>query len=407
MARRAELGLLAALVGALALAALLGRRSAPAGTNDDPRVSTRLAGPHGASGFAETLHRLGVTVTGREEPLFGLAAGTPPADVVVAVLAPDLPLGDDEVSALRDYVAQGGRLLLAGRTGAEGCFGYRLERRFGVADGATRETSKHPRQTFPVTHAVLRDVRPGRDTSAAGRRRDAPCRPLFPSHAEQLLWYESAVAYQLRFPSGGVVILVADAAILGNRALKETDAGPRVLGWFLAPRPRAMVFDEYHHGFQRAGSLQAAAWAWALRAPAGWALLQLAAAALLGLALAAVRFGPALGAVERRRRSPLEHLEALAAGLGRGRGQDTARHLLLGGLRRRLSRTDAGRTRGPLEPWLASLRLAARGEAAQRATARLTEALEPGGGDERVLMAARAVEDVWDTLRIPAPPKRS
>src|SRR5438034_6802331 len=56
----------------------------------------------------------------------------------------------------------------------------------------------------------------------------------------------------------------------------------------------------------------------------GWAILQLLGVALVALAVAAVRFGPARSVIERRRRSPLEHEEALAAGLEGAGGVDTA-----------------------------------------------------------------------------------
>src|SRR2546426_3232421 len=52
-------------------------------------------------------------------------------------------------------------------------------------------------------------------------------------------------------------------------------------------------------------------------------------------AVAAVRFGPARPVLERRRRSPLEHLEALAAGLEGAVGVDTSIGLTVAGLRRR------------------------------------------------------------------------
>jgi hypothetical protein len=156
--------------------------------------------------------------------------------------------------------------------------------------------------------------------------------------------------------------------------------------------------DEYHWGFGEGGSLFGAAWTWLTSNPAGWALLQLAAVALVWLAVSAVRFGPARSVIEHRRRSPLEHLEALAAGLERAGGADTAVSLTVTGLRRRLSRGGFV-PRGDDRVWLAALELAlptARGRDAAR---RLHVVTTQPGGAERVLATAQAVEDVWRELR--------
>jgi len=133
--------------------------------------------------------------------------------------------------------------------------------------------------------------------------------------------------------------------------------------------------------------------------PAGWAILQLVAVALVWLAMTAVRFGPALSVIERRRRSPLEHLEALGAGLESAAAADTAVQRLALGLRRRLSRTGhlGG---GDVVPWLESLELAMRGPKGRGAVRRLHHLLIARDRDQqRVLLAAQAVEDVWEELR--------
>jgi len=133
--------------------------------------------------------------------------------------------------------------------------------------------------------------------------------------------------------------------------------------------------------------------------PAGWAILQLIAVALVWLAMTAVRFGPALSVIERRRRSPLEHLEALGAGLESAAAADTAVQRLALGLRRRLSRTGHLGS-GDVVPWLESLELAMRGPAGRGAVRRLHHLLVARDRDEqRVLLAAQAVEDVWEELR--------
>ena len=62
MPRRSEWGIIALLIGALTIAALLGRATAPDRFQYDRRRSTLLAGPAGARGLADALRRLGVQV---------------------------------------------------------------------------------------------------------------------------------------------------------------------------------------------------------------------------------------------------------------------------------------------------------------------------------------------------------
>jgi hypothetical protein len=161
------------------------------------------------------------------------------------------------------------------------------------------------------------------------------------------------------------------------------------------------VWDEYHQGFGSGNqtSFSARTWDWLRSSPAGWAILQLIAVALAWLAMTSVRFGPALAVIERRRRSPLEHLEALGAGLESAGDTDTAIERLALGLRRRLSR--AGHVGdGNVLPWLESLELAMRGPQGRTAVRRLHYLLTARDRDEqRVLLAAQAVEDVWEELR--------
>src|SRR5207245_10005717 len=146
------------------------------------------------------------------------------------------------------------------------------------------------------------------------------------------------VILRLRYPGGGVVTLAADPGYFRNRAWRTTDVPFFVLP-LLTPATRGRVtWDEYHQGFGRGGPLEGAVLDWLARTPAGWALLQLAAVALVALAVAAVRFGPARAVIDRRRRSPLEHVEALAVSLQGAGGVDTAVALLAAGRRRRLGR---------------------------------------------------------------------
>src|SRR3989449_9954164 len=96
----------------------------------------------------------------------------------------------------------------------------------------------------------------------------------------------------------------------------------------------SVVWDEYHRGFGRGRSMVGVVMGWLVGTPGGWVILQLVGVLVVGLAVAAVRFGPARRGVTTRRRSPLEHLEALAAGLESAAGVHAPPALIGPGLRR-------------------------------------------------------------------------
>jgi hypothetical protein len=200
--------------------------------------------------------------------------------------------------------------------------------------------------------------------------------------------------------SGRDVILVADVALFRNRQLKETQAGPFVLG-LLTRRYDRVVFDEFHHGFGPSGSLARALGSWSFRSPVGWGVWQAIVVGVLALLAAAIRFGPPRVLGERTRRASLEHVRALATALASARGHDVAISVLIRGLRRRLAVKGGGRH--DENAWLESLRTDRLPERARTAVAELRNLTTPGQDAAAVLRAANAVEDVWDTLRHSAP----
>lgn len=406
MWRRPELWLGLALVVVLAIVAI----ARGTGFDEqwrDQRRSVRLAGPGGAKGLAEVLERLGVPVARRERPLFDLtvdSSGGARGDLLafLDVYQPTAP----EREVVRRYVAGGGQVFVAGYTGIERCFAYRSTpvgaseivpdsiAVISPAAGLRLAAARRVLARIPVESLV---ASPGGEAPA--------CPPLFASAVDTLLTTRDGrpVALALRFRGGGRAVVLADSRYVSNRQLKETDAALLVIPWMLAERPRRVVADEYHLGFTHGASLPAAAWHWLWHSPAGWSLLQLLLAGLVWLAVVAVRFGPPRPVIDRRRRSPLEHVEALAAGLEGAGGADAAVGLLVSGLQRRLSRTGHA-PRGDPKQWLATLELALSAAGGRQAVRRLQELLANPGGAERVLGTAQAVEDVWEVLRPRATP---
>jgi hypothetical protein len=396
--RRSAFLLFGAFVVALVLAGLAGSATAPGRGRLDFRRSTYLTGRHGAKGLADALEGLGVPIERRRRSFFRFSDGTSPGETVALLDVVHLPT-EVEVQHLADFVHDGGSLFLAGYNGVAPCFGIRpvlLDEPEAVV--ATDGTE------LPGTEVVL-DTTVSDEGERAGFREREPVRCDAPAalRADTLLATTAGapVVMRLAFAGGGAVTIVGEPDYVSNALLRESDVGPLVIRWLVAAGTTRVVFDEYHQGFAREQWIFAAVWDWTVRSPAGWAMLQLALAGLIALTAAAVRFGPVRHLVDARRRSSLEHVDALATGLERAGGAETAVALIAGGLRRRMRRGGVPDQlgRGDPDTWLAALRLSARTPDARRSVARLGTLVGGHGGSEQVLAAATAVEDVWEALR--------
>lgn len=425
MSYRTEIGLVLLLVTAIGIAVIAsgGRRSF---TPLYEPVSTLHSGPSGGRAPYDVLAALGVPVERRRTPLFDLARQVRRRPAVLLVVEPENALAPAEREAVAQYVATGGVLVAVGYAGGlTGCLGWQLAapdsaHRVG-RDSALVASPPGVYRLPPVTQ-VLRPVQP--DTSEGISKRitelkklNSPggmlrelgeCQAAILSGPDTVLSTvaQEPVVLRLRFRGGGRAVLVSDDAYFRNAAWRTTDV-PIVLVPLLVPQPRGrMSWDEYHHGYDTGGSMFGTVLGWMAHTPVGWALWQLTAVLLVWLAVTAVRFGPPRAVLDRRRRSPLEHVEALAAGLEGAAGTEPAVELVLSGLRRRLSRTGQ-LPRGDVRQWLSSLELALPTRRGREAARRLQDVLTKPGGAERVLGAAQAVEDVWEELRPRATPAGS
>lgn len=407
MSLRGEIGLALLLVAVVGTAVIAGRQ--PVGeTRVDHRTSTLLAGPRGTKALYDLQIRLGRHAERRRTPLFDLARDTARSPDLVILAAPAIPLETGELNAVARYVRSGGAVLAVEAAGGfTACAGWSAVWSGDDPTDSTAVVSRPAaRRLPPVRHQLeplgaLRTPRrsPARDTGWRPSSDDALwCRLPSPVHADTLVrtLARAPVVLTLAYEGGGRVMLVAEPDYFRNRLWRESQV-PYVLAPLLTPAPPArVVWDEYHQGFGDAPSLAGTLLSWLTQVPAGWVLLHIAAVALLWLAVAAVRFGPARPAIHRPRRSPLEHVGALAAGLEGADGSDVAVDLIVNGLRRRLR--SAAATPADTPRWLDGLELALtdRGRWAAR---RLRGVLDRSGGAERVVAAAHAVEDVWEQLR--------
>lgn len=417
MSYRLEIGLAVLLAVGVALAAWAGTRKTK--TSDlDFRSSTFVSGPHGSKALHDVLQRLGRLSERRRTSLENLATQRAHRPAILVLLTPLFPLEDDEMEQVVRYVRGGGAVLATGSGGGvTRCAGWRVQ--VGLSSGDSLPViSADPALRLPRTSRVLTprktdEVESSRlEALKKGEPEDDQlgiCNTLLPYAADTIVAAVNnrPVILRLRYRGGGTITLAADGGWFTNRVWRDSDV-PVVALPLLTPRreqPGRVAWDEYHQGFGEddGPTLERRTWSWVRTSPLGWAILQLIAVALGWLAMTAVRFGPARSVIERRRRSPLEHLEALGAGLESAADADTAVQRLALGLRRRLSR--AGQLgKDEVGPWLEGLELAMRGPQGREAVRRLHYLLtvrdragvSPSG---RVLQAAQAVEDVWEELR--------
>jgi hypothetical protein len=400
MRPRTELSLAAGLLLVLgAIVVAVGNRRARPVSNESPR-STYLTGPGGASAFAEAVSRLGVEVERFRRPMEALTVpDSSRRGELVAVLGPTISLSAAEA---RDLLGLPVDLLIAGRNSASAirCLGYHVSVRQRTDPAATRAPAGAEDLPAPRVWAVLLPHSAREIVDSSGYEgRKVRCEVPAPTRVDTLLSTvnERLVAVRLTYPDDRSVTLVADDRLFRNRTLRRTSAGELVVG-LVVPRYRRLMVDEFHHGYQVSRSLAGAALGWSTRSPWGWIVWQLAAVGVVALIASGVRFGPVRSAIERRRRSPMEHVRALATALAAARGHDVAVRLMIQGLRRRLSRT--GRpTPANLDTWLDGLGHSVRTARGREALESLTAMTRRPPDADSVLVAANAVETLWEELK--------
>ena len=414
MRPRRELGLvLAAVLVLLILVARTGSKQNRE-PSADPRRSTYLPTPAGAHGFAVALERLGVSVVRLRQRLprlsvDSLAGGQTGGATVLAVLGPTFPLDDADAVLLVALAASGTDLLLAGSAAEAGmrCFGYRVRPRLNAEPAVPAE----PGVTGPALEAAAGAAPHGRRAPDATPADTAACVAPMAARVDTLLRTAEGepVALRLELGSGARATLVADDEIFANRRLRGSAGAPFVLRLVVGRYDRILV-DEYDHGFGPSGRLDQAVIAWIKRTPWGWAGTQLAIVGLLVLIVSGARFGPVRRVIDRRRRSSLEHVRALATALAAARGHELSVRLLVRGLQRRLARgsaTGAAADRRDPAEWLDATAPRLRTPAGRAAAGTLRELMRHPVSTAAVLQAAELVEIIWSDLTSASRPAMS
>lgn len=321
------LGVLIVLV--LALAILTGRRSE--GSASDPRPSTYLSSPLGARALRLTLAELKIPTARRLQAFADADSLAAP----LVVLSPVLPPSPGEAHALAVWVRGGGTVIYAARRGDDTADSLGLALRSLAGDTAVRREMRYrgavaTAEAGPLTGGVgtVEGFRRGFDRSSPalkGATVLASARGV-PTVIDYRMGRGRVIAWSDALPLVNTRLRTSRAAILFARTAAD------------AARGRTVWFDEYHHGFKSGGSVVGGTTRFLLDERAGHAALQVAVALAGLLLLFGRRFGRPLPPPPARRRSPLEHVEALAGAYRQAGARDTARRLLLAGMARRLGR---------------------------------------------------------------------
>lgn len=316
-------------------------------------LSSYSTAPGGARALHDAAERLGWRVARRTTPL----AGPLDTAAVYAVLEGAEAPTAREVHALLEAVRAGAGLLFVVRPGdpltdslgfsrsATGVPVVRRDGRFcpdslngrGLITWFDDDAHSWWLDTIPSapqrTFVTVRDTKlrtpPGRDRVRAPRDGSASVLDSIPRAAS------AGFAF-----GAGRVVAVADADLLRNDVARVCEWGAgvaalRAVAWLGAGRGRPLVFSEFHHGYGVHGNpLKASARALVVTAP-GRAALAVAAAGLVLLAAVGRRAIAPVGAARIERRSPLEHVGALARAYEQVGATRTVARRLVRGLRRR------------------------------------------------------------------------
>jgi hypothetical protein len=386
-----------------------------------PRLTTYAAADGGAMGLYLAAERLGWDVDRLERPMRRGADST----VVYAVLQPPEPLTSSDVSALLGAVADGaGLLAVLDRDSALGdSLGVKVHRRpvgerrvalagplararpdlarrtardtSGADDDDADEAAGDPDAERPSATRVLEFSRaqsgitrlltlPRTADSSAAETRD-------PRDTTSTATVAAAFAY-----GQGRVVVVADPRILRNSVLEETYGGIIAIRLLQQATPEGvsrLIFDEYHFGYGQRSTLFGLLGRALFGTRAGRLTLQVALAALILLLAVAPRAITPRPSPSIERRSPLEHVGALARAYEQIAATQTAMRRLLRGVRRR--HTPLGSSLGD-EDYLEAL--AQRHPESASDVAIIRNALQRPLSSEELSGAAQALERLEHTV---------
>jgi uncharacterized protein DUF4350 len=319
------------------------------------RYSSYSAGQGGTRALYELLGRLGFSTSRNEK---ALSAPLDSASTYV-LIAPAQPLTSFEEN----------RLLRAVRNGSVLVFTWESQT---LTDSLGFELSSPSNEFYTLAQAVVAEGNPEVPDSPldattvfqAAIPIAVTVTSMTPTGNQAFLWLdparfrrraqgtlESSAPDSIRQPAlvlghkfgRGYAIAVAPSEILMNQALRQSlpaiaivraiQYANSTIGRF--PGPNKVVFDEYHHGFGSHADMVAAIEHALGATPIGRVTLEVIAAALVLLLAFGVRPLAPVSASPVSRRSPLEHVGALAHAYSQVHARALGAQRLLRGLRRR------------------------------------------------------------------------
>jgi hypothetical protein len=299
-------------------------------------LSSFGAMPNGARGIHDVLQRLGYRVERRLRPM---RTELDTAALYVMLLPPLDPTAG-EVHRLLQAVRGGARLLVVPTPGSRMTDSLRIT----PAPALPRRRTANPSSPFPtdtadhISTGWLRFV-----LRRAGRMPDSARVLRPPPGTRTFLWLETEkdlepMALGMSYGRGRLVI-AADPDLFRNSVIRGGDGAVRamrIFEWLLAGRPqRPIIFDEYHHGYGTHVDLARVTQRALRETRPGRTVLQLAVAAFVLLLAVAVRPIKPAPRLRIERRSPLEHVGALARAYAAAGATARVTRLLVHGLRRR------------------------------------------------------------------------
>jgi hypothetical protein len=320
-------------------------------TDDSGRSLTSYsAAPGGTRGLHDVLDRLGFTV---ERSLIPFRAGLA-NNALYVVLEPIVLPTTGEVHALLDAVRAGARLLIL----------------TPLAGGALADSLGIAR--YPAAQPARLDSAAARDESIPGlgfirwvlrSRTDADSAVVWQRTANDTAFFNvetdrgiEPMLVGLRRGRGRVVV-ASHSGFFRNADIRD---GPdavravRLIEWLLeGDTSRPIVFDEYHHGYGVHADLMRVTRRTLVETAPGRVLLQIAGAGLLLLLAIGTRPVRPRPRTRIERRSPLEHVGALARAYAAVHATDRAVRLLVRGIRRRHGGGRGGRDE---TAWLRTMR---------------------------------------------------
>lgn len=380
------------LVVIVAASALVGDRGTGEGPEARPDPSTYNGAGSGSKGLYLWLREMGVRVERWERPLGNL----PRKATILLVLGPRLPVGEQELEAVREWGRGGGVLVLAdagagapipgGWAGAPALkFGLRQK-----LDG--KPTTLRP--AFPSPYVEGVDAIEPQAPVRFQRQAPEAWAPLFADAAGDVL--------ALRRVGRGTLIAIADPGLFSNARLEAAGHARLILNVVRAHAGEGEVLvDEFHHGHGDRDAFSR----YLKGTAVPWVLGQGALAFLAFLLARGTRFGAPVPASQPARASSLEYVAALGDLYGRAGARGLASAALAGSLRRDLT---AALGTGPGEETAHLASRAARRLGVPEEQVKRCLAPGPGAGasDEALLKFAQDVHRLEGRLlrrRLPAP----